>query len=217
MRGRVEVHAVALEASAAELRRVARVLDACERTRARSYAHAHDARRFVVARAALRALLARRLGVEPRALRLESGARGRPRLAPCHGAALVFSASRSGELALIALAGAGALGVDVERVDPRGDEAAVAASFFPAPVCEAWSALPEARRASAFFEHWTRTEAYVKAAGDGFPARPGPVRCERLAAGGDLRAFPLALGAGYAAALVAPRGTREVVLRRHAP
>jgi len=216
MRDSALVHVVALDLPPSRAHALARCLDAGERARARRYTDADSRRRFAVARGALRALLAERIGVRPRALRFETDARGRPRLAPEHAASLRFSISRSGERALIALADAGSLGVDVERVAPRGEDAAVAASFFPADVCAAWSALPPGERSCAFFRRWTLTEAYLKAVGSGFPEQPGPIRCERLEPGGDLRAFPLELGAGYAATLVADRGVREVVLRAQA-
>jgi 4'-phosphopantetheinyl transferase len=206
---RVEVHVVALDLPPDRVRALARTLDAGERDRARRFTDAGVARRFTVARAALRALLAERTGCSARALRFEIDAAGRPRLA---GARLAFSASRSGERALIALASAGPLGVDVERIEPRREDADVAASFFPPEVCAAWSALPPAERAPAFFRRWTLSEAYLKATGTGFATAPGPIRCERLGPGGDLRAFPLELGPDYAATLVARRASRVACL-----
>src|SRR4029077_4829579 len=52
-----------------------------ERARAGRFAFEPDRRRFIVARALLRQLLAARLGVRPEAIELAAGARGKPGLA----------------------------------------------------------------------------------------------------------------------------------------
>src|SRR3989440_12774879 len=52
-----------------------------ERERARRFAFDPDRRRFIVARALLRQLLAARLGVRPESVELTSGPRGKPTLA----------------------------------------------------------------------------------------------------------------------------------------
>jgi 4'-phosphopantetheinyl transferase len=215
MDGRVEVHVIALDLPPDRVRALARTLDAAERDRARRLVDADAARRFTVARAALRTLLGERCGRPARALRFESDAHGRPSLPDNHGSRLTFSLSRSSERALIALSSVGPLGVDVERIEARSEDADVAASFFPPEVCAAWAALPPAERSPAFFRHWTRCEAYLKATGTGFATAAGPIRCERLAPEGDLRAFPLDLGADYAATLVAGRETRHELLSSH--
>jgi 4'-phosphopantetheinyl transferase len=70
-------------------------------------------------------------------------------------------------LALYALTRGRALGVDVEYVrdDLAGQE--IAERFFSRQEVRALSALPADARTRAFFNCWTRKEAYIKARGEG--------------------------------------------------
>ena len=120
-------------------------------------------------RAALRLALARRLGGDPSEIRLISGPHGKPALAdPVDG--LHFSSSSSGRCCLIAVTTIGPIGVDVERVVPRKYLERIAARRF-AP--EEAAAIADRRGESAlraFYNCWTRKEAYLKATGTGLTA-----------------------------------------------
>jgi 4'-phosphopantetheinyl transferase len=148
-------------------------LDASERCRAAAFKFDIDRRRFIVAHAALRQILARYAGAEPAALVFETDAHGKPRLA--HGT-WQFNLSHSDDLALLAVACDQALGVDVEmqRSFKRGaeddgwdEEMALAARHFTPREAQRLRALQGAERTHAFFRCWTRKEACVKAIGTG--------------------------------------------------
>ena len=62
-------------------------------------------------------------------------------------------------------------GVDVEKVRPIPDADGVARSFFSPRETAELESVPEAARHRAFFDGWTRKEAFLKALGDGL-ARP---------------------------------------------
>jgi 4'-phosphopantetheinyl transferase len=129
-----------------------------------------DRQRFTAGRAFLRFLHAQYLGTEPRRLRFSYGPNGKPALADDR-SDLRFNLAHSGPLAVCALARGAELGVDLERVRPIDDAGAVARSSFSPGEVERLESLPEAARLRAFYEAWTRKEAFLKALGDGL-ARP---------------------------------------------
>lgn len=128
-------------------------------------------RRRLVARAALRIALGRRLAREPRELRLVRGANGKPALAQEDGATVHFNLSHSGDLGVIAISAEAAVGVDVETVRDRAHlERLTRARFAPAEA-DAILALEGEERRRAFYSVWTRKEAYLKAIGLGLGAQ----------------------------------------------
>src|SRR5262245_1116395 len=140
-------------------------LSADERARAERFVFPRDRRRFVVARGALRSILASYLGLAPAALAFAYGPSGKPRLA---GAAdLDFNLAHSHELALCAVTAGRPVGVDVEWQRPIADMLAVARTAFSPAERAALLARPEAERLPTFYRCWTCKEAYLKARGDG--------------------------------------------------
>ena len=191
-----------------------------ERERAARFHFERDRVRFVNARAALRSILGRYLDVPPGCLRFSYGAHGKPSLssefvAGPAGVGLEFNVSHSHTLALVAVARGRALGVDIERL--RNDTAGrqIAEHFFSAQEVAALCALPDAEQSRAFFDCWTRKEAFIKARGEGlsFPLAEFDVSLQRdapaalLHVRGDAREAgrwslrALDVGPDYAAAL----------------
>ncbi|HEX5611275.1 MAG TPA: 4'-phosphopantetheinyl transferase superfamily protein [Burkholderiales bacterium] len=124
--------------------------------------------RFIVARATLRRLLAERLGVSPRAVRLARGTHGKPALAwPLSESGLHFNVSHSQNLAAYAFSHGREIGIDVEAVRPMPDAEDVARRFFSRNERTAFFSLDPVDRCLAFFHCWTRKEAFIKAIGDG--------------------------------------------------
>jgi len=134
-----------------------------ERERADRFRFERDAACFTLARAHLRQLLGRVVGVPATGIRFCYGAAGKPSLE--REGAPSFSVSHSGEFALIALTAHGPIGVDVERIGRpgQGDPAA----YFSDAEVRSWQSLPPDEQPRAFFRGWTRKEAYLKARGDG--------------------------------------------------
>jgi 4'-phosphopantetheinyl transferase len=79
----------------------------------------------------------------------------------------MFNLAHSGDLALVAVAEYGELGIDVEGVRPKVSEEGIAERFFSAREVNAIRSLPPASQADAFFRCWTRKEAFIKAVGKG--------------------------------------------------
>ena len=134
-----------------------------------------------------------------------------------------LSVSHSGELTLVCVGRARAVGVDVERIRDL-DVVAFARLYFGAGEAACLETMDDSQRRAAFFAAWTRKEAYAKATGLGLVRsdalkvdltprdrsheRDSPIA---FAAGGrQWTAFDLALGPGYAGAVAveAPAGLR---------
>jgi 4'-phosphopantetheinyl transferase len=174
-------------------------------------------RRAVVARAALRLLLARELGRAPEAIVFAAGPHGKPRLAQA-AAPVSFNLSHSAGLALIAMS-TSEVGVDVEQVKPRKDLPGVARRVFTA----AERAEVEAGGDVAFYRHWVAKEAFVKATGRGISSlksfevaldAPGGPRLTHVGGDPDRAArwtlAELEVPGGYAAAVVVASANAKV-------
>jgi 4'-phosphopantetheinyl transferase len=144
------------------------VLDSEERTKARRFHFCKDQKRFIVARGILRILLGRYINKPPAEISLSYSAFGKPALACASGEhPLRFNLSHSHALALYAFTYGRQVGIDVEYI--RADLASVqlAERFFSAEEAAVLRVLDPELRPEAFFNCWTRKEAYIKAKGEG--------------------------------------------------
>jgi 4'-phosphopantetheinyl transferase len=139
-----------------------------EAERASHFLFQGDRERFVVARGILRTLLGRYLGRDPRTLRFAYGAHGKPFLGDAPDQpSLTFNLSHAGEVALFAVACRRELGVDIEYVRDDINCEQISEAFFSPHEQATLRALPRAQQVQAFFDAWTRKEAYIKARGKG--------------------------------------------------
>jgi 4'-phosphopantetheinyl transferase len=149
-------------------------LSEAELDRARRFAFARDRRRFVVARAALRTLLADYTGEAPERLRIVAGREGKPRLEGSH--KLAFNLSHSEDRACIVVASGQAaqeeIGVDIEVLHPIDDMKALARFVFTPTECMDLERVDPTRLDAAFLRIWTRKEACLKAIGSGLTIAP---------------------------------------------
>lgn len=169
----VHVWAARVDLEEAHLGGVLSLLDRVERRRADRRKGAHRAR-FAASHAALRMILGAYATRPPDALEFVEGPHGKPGLLPLAGpptmgsaGGLTFNLSHSGCLALVAVARARGVGVDVEETRPHMDVIGVAERFFPPAQSRRVKELEGDDRVSAFFSIWTRLEASVKATGMG--------------------------------------------------
>lgn len=142
-------------------------LSDAERARAARYLRHEDAVRSAATRAALRDVLGAALGVAPRDIAIVVDASGRPSLDPAHRASLDFNVSHAGDHALIAWAGAGRVGVDIESCNRTTDWRVLTAEVCAATEAAYLDGLPPAARAGAFMRVWSAKEALLKALGTG--------------------------------------------------
>lgn len=139
-----------------------------DQTRAARFRFEIDRQRFLIARGSLRIILSRYLQTAPRSIEFTPGPHGKPEIVASQlGIDLRFNLAHSQELALIAISLGRDVGVDLEfmREDFAGDE--IADRFFSKNEIEQLKKVAPESRTSAFFNCWTRKEAYVKARGDG--------------------------------------------------
>ena len=150
-------------------RRAFRLLSEGEQARWSGFRADAPQREFALCRGALRAILCQRLACSNEELTFEEGEHGKP-AAVVRGqpASVSFSVSHSGRHGLIALAGRGRLGVDVEpRSARRNLDVLIGETLTPAEQSRLAGAGANRRR-QLFFRLWTMKEALVKALGTGF-------------------------------------------------
>ena len=145
------------------------VLDAQEQARCGEFAYAAPRRRFVLCRAALRAVLCGELGCGNEQLTFETARRGKPfAMVDGRPAPISFNVSHSGRHGLIAFAPRGRLGVDIEeRTTPRRLDLLAEAALGEEERAE-FESKHGAEQICAFFRLWTMKEALLKAHGEGF-------------------------------------------------
>lgn len=164
----IEVVALGLDVTPDAFHASAAVLSGAERDRASRFAFDSDRRRFIVARAGLRTLLAARLGVTAEAVELTYGNNGKPGLAREQAeSGLQFNVSHSAEVAAYAFSFGQSIGIDVEHIREVANADNIAARFFSARENESYHTLAPMDKPLGFLTCWTRKEAFIKALGDG--------------------------------------------------
>jgi len=164
----VEVWQAGLAQPPELVRRLESTLSDDERERAARLA---SAERWIVARAALRIVLAGQLGAHPSDVELGAGPHGKPELP---GSAVRFNLSHSGDLALIALTTGAEVGIDVERTSRRS-------SAVERTLTDGERAALDGRdRHLELLRVWCRKEALAKAMGGGLGWAPEAFDTTRL-------------------------------------
>jgi 4'-phosphopantetheinyl transferase len=134
--------------------------------RARRFHFERDGARFIAARGILRAILGAYLRCQPSLIRFASNEYGKPNL-DGHKNDLRFNLSHSHGVALFACSRACEVGIDIERLRDDFSSHDIAARFFSRAELCAFNSVPTRLRTRAFFNCWTRKEAYIKATGKG--------------------------------------------------
>ncbi|MFG2819352.1 4'-phosphopantetheinyl transferase family protein [Kitasatospora sp. NPDC048365] len=149
--------------TAAEPERDLALLPADERERALRHGSTADRARCAAAWAGTRRILARYLGADPAALRLERTGAARWSTPGPDGTPVHLSVARADGSWLLALAVGDPVGADLERIRPLDTEGLAAHCL--APEERSWLAgLPDGEHTDAFLRAWTRKEALRKAA-----------------------------------------------------
>jgi 4'-phosphopantetheinyl transferase len=223
----VQLWAVHLEASEDRFSQCLSWLSSDETARAARFHFAEHRRAFVLGRGVLRALLGGFLEMPPGQIQFSYGPKGKPVLADSS-FPIRFNASNSGNYAVYAFTEGCDIGIDVEQVRPIPEMEHIAERFFAPAETSELMALPEPDHAQAFFNCWTRKEAYIKAVGDGLSVpldsfrvtlRPGAA-AEMLCLGGSIEAakgwtmHDLAPAPGFVGAIAYAGRSRAIVFNR---
>ena len=169
-RGEIHVWSVTLAPEASRVKALRQILTAEEQERVDRYRFDYLQRRGVVRRGRLRQLVGGYAGLEPTEVRFGYGEKGKPFLEndPASGPdQLHFNLSDSEDLAVYAFARGIEIGADVEVLRPMPDAESIAVSFFAAAERDVLHEVSAEEKAQAFFNCWTRKEAYIKAIGEG--------------------------------------------------
>jgi 4'-phosphopantetheinyl transferase len=169
-----------------------------ERDRARRFIFEQDRNHYIVSRGILRMLLGRYLGIKPDQVHFNYGSNAKPILAGTYdGIEINFNLSHSEEMAVYAFNSDHEIGIDIEKIRDIPDMEQIFERFFSPRENEVFHILSEGKRKEAFFNCWTRKEAFIKATGDGL-SRP-------------LNGFDVSMVPGEPARLLAIEGYSEEV------
>jgi 4'-phosphopantetheinyl transferase len=159
-----------------------------EIARADRFHFAKDRSHFVVARGWLRMLLGKYLDVPAGELRFVYGEKGKPSLNASQTGAMNFNLAHSHGQAIFAFSHGCEIGVDLEFIREDVECEKIAERFFSAHEIDELKSVSLELRRQAFFNCWTRKEAYIKARGEGLSM--------------PLNQFDVSLTPGEAAALL---------------
>ena len=137
-----------------------------EHARAARFLHDQDRRRHLVGRGLLRSFLAPRLGTTPTKLDIRATALGKPFIVDGPS----FNISHSGDVVLVAIAGRGRVGADVEAIRPITDIVRLSRTTFAPDEIASILRFEDEARLRPFFRTWARKEAILKALGLGLTA-----------------------------------------------
>ena len=140
------------------------ILNEEELNRANRFHFIRHQRRFTVARAMLRCILARYLKMPPSELVFSYNKYGKPELV--HDSLLQFNLSHSGDLALLAIGKEFPLGIDLEHFSARPYEG-IGKNLFSSSELEGLHQVNTMLKPLAFFNIWSQKEAFIKACGLG--------------------------------------------------
>ncbi len=150
------------------LTRLREILSKDEQERADRFHFPIHRERYIVARGTLRHILGRYLNRPPETVSFSYGDQGKPALANNNAPVpLEFNVAHSEQIALLGFIWGRQVGVDVEYVRSMKDMAQMAKRFFSAEENQIWQSVPAEHQDQAFFNCWTRKEAYIKVIGEG--------------------------------------------------
>lgn len=185
---------VPLDADPQTVRLMYALLSPPERVRAARFAFDRDRRTFVMSHGILRRLLGAVCQRDPAVLRFRLGVRGKPYLVDAP-AGLQFNLSHCQGFCLVGVVRGPAIGVDIEQMRETDDMAQLVRQCFSAAEQREFNRLPSWDRCRAFFQGWTRKEAFIKAVGDGLSY--------------PLEKFDVTLGPGRPARVLAINGSEK--------
>lgn len=141
------------------------LLDNEEKEKAYRYKFDKDRNCSIIARGVLRTLLGSYSNELPERITFSFGPFGKPEV--YNNSGIQFNISHSRDAIVLGFIKNDAIGVDVEFMDEKIDALQIAKHFFSNEERVALSAVSEDERVEAFYNCWTRKEAFIKALGDG--------------------------------------------------
>jgi 4'-phosphopantetheinyl transferase len=164
----IHIWCTELDQPLSRIEMLAQILCMDERNRAERFHFEEHKNRFIIRHGILRSILECYLGTDPSRLRFCYGKNGKPKLGNTGGEENIrFNLSHSESLALYSFTRDCEVGVDIEHIRDIPEMDQIAERFFSVRENDVFRALPEGEKKEAFFNCWTRKEAFIKANGDG--------------------------------------------------
>lgn len=139
-----------------------------EMYRAGKYFFERDRQRYILSRGILKKLLSSYAKVKPENIQFIYNKYGKPYLnMPSRSVEIQFNISHSEDIILLAFTYGHKIGIDIEYQRAEFADMKIAEHFFSPAEISALAMLPDNMRKKAFFECWTRKEAFIKAKGQG--------------------------------------------------
>ncbi|MBL8150806.1 MAG: 4'-phosphopantetheinyl transferase superfamily protein [Blastocatellia bacterium] len=135
-----------------------------EVARAAAFYFERDRRRYACCRGFLRKILSIYIGKKAEEIEFLYGEYGKPFLL---GQPVEFNLSHSGNFLAFAITIGGKIGVDIELLREMSDIESIVKHYFAPQECQKFLSFSLEERMVAFFNCWTRKEAFIKATGKG--------------------------------------------------
>ncbi len=165
-----EVHIwhLSLAEQGANFDHLKKLLDSGERSAGERFRFQKDRNLYIAAHGFLRLILGFYEGIDPADVQFVRNPYGKPLIAGNNRPEkMMFNLSHSGNRILFAFTRGREIGVDIEKI--RADFACqeIAERFFSEQEVAVFNSLPKEKKTEAFFNCWTRKEAFIKAVGEG--------------------------------------------------
>ena len=207
----VHVWRICLQRDASQELKLYNILSVDERLRSSRYRFNIDHHRFVIARGVVRIILGGYLGVAPSKVRFSYNRYGKPSLD--HGSnAVRFNVAHSRDLAYLAVTKSSEVGIDLEFIDRDFAISKAAKHVFSSREYFQLQTAMQDEQVDLFFRFWTRKEAILKAAGDGFAGTT-----EEIGRKGKWTVKNMSLDRGFEAALAVEGEIDNIFFRAEEP
>lgn len=167
-KGQVHIWLAELDRPTEQQKALAQHLSPDEQARAIRFIDSRASKRFTAGRGLLRTILGTYLSISPPEVQFNYGVQGKPGLAHPDQEMIKFNLSHSGRYTLVAISPGTDVGVDIEEKRPLDNLEVITRRYFSVQEKEAIRSLPPIDQVNAFYDCWTRKEAFIKACGDGF-------------------------------------------------
>lgn len=160
----VHIWRINLKQNFQQIPALTKLLNLKEQDRAERFKVKKAKNNFIIARGVLRLLLAKYLCITPKEIVFKQNSYGKP-LLNCE--PIKFNISHANDYALFIFAKNYHVGIDVESVRNDFDFIAIAQKFFSQQEIAALLNIPQEQQIQAFFNCWSRKEAFIKGIGTG--------------------------------------------------
>lgn len=159
----VHLFYTSLKQPSAYLESLRKILSSDELAKAERFYFEKDRTSYIAARGMLRKILSHYLAIEPSTIQFQYSPYGKPSVPQ----AIHFNVSHSHERVLYAISQKRVVGIDIEFIRPVQEFWEVAKTYFSKNEVAMLAKIPPQKQLEAFYQLWTRKEAYIKAKGGG--------------------------------------------------